>query len=169
MIEQYLVGIHAFIVHHVQRTFGALELELVRQVDQRRHVALLGDLQLGPNRVLLGIGLGIKPDLADRHAGFPLAILFDDRQHFRGQRHVVRLARVHCDTGEMIDPVISRALGFPVDDQFKIIDKRSHAGPRRTQPECRLNHGFNTRQRHPLVVVGDTGNHVTVRIDDSHG
>ena len=69
----------------------------------------------------------------------------------------------------MLDAAPACPLRLELDELLEVVAEPVHAAAVEPGPEGRFAHGDATHARHPLVIVGDAGNHVDVGVDEVHG
>src|SRR5438309_2308090 len=169
VVDEHALGREADLADDGQRPLDAPYLVAVRGVDEGGQVVRPRQLELGREVALLARGDGGAADLgAAEHAVLPEASR-QDRHDPRVHPVVVGFLRVQRQGAVVAHAELLGAEALPADDRVEVVDEGADRRPRLPEPEGRLEYGDDARQGHPLVVVGDSGEHVGVRLEHAHG
>ena len=168
VVDQHAIGRKAKRFDERERANRAAFLVPVRCMDQHRQVELPRQLDLPAKDPLFGVGLIVEADLADSHDTVLHEKARKHVEHVTGQAGIIGLLGIETHGAEVLDAELAGSKSLPSEQTVEVVDERSDAGSRLTQPEGGLDDRDDPRGRHGLVVVGRARRHVHVRIDDVH-
>ena len=115
-------------------------------------------------------GVLVEADLADaEHVGL-VEELGDDGDDFARQLDVLGFLGVDAQPGVMADAELGGPLRLDLGEMAEVIAKALGGAAIEPGPEGRLADGDAAALGHAMVVVGDAGDHVDVRVDvGGHG
>ncbi len=110
----------------------------------------------------------VQADLADAEHVGPIEELGDHGDHLAGQLDVLGLLGVDAQPGVMADAELGGPFRLDLGQVAEVVAEAVDGAAVEAGPEGRLADGDAAALGHAVVVVGDAGDHVDVRIDVIH-
>lgn len=168
MIDDDAVGVHGFVAKDGDGSLSAAEFVDVGQVDDDRHLAGLGDAQLGDEGFFLVRRDVVESDFAEGHTARMIEVGWQAGDDLVGEAVVFRFLGVEGNGGEVIDAEAAGTDGFEFEDEIEVIEEGSGVAAIGAQPEGWFNASPDSGIVHGLIVIGGAGIHVDVWLDDLH-
>ena len=168
MVDQYFRYVDALVPYHIRSPLDPFFLIHMGKMDDDGHIFPVCDRKLALECRTLVFRDIVQPDLSERDTAGMIQIRFDPVDHFIRQHSIFRLFRVQRNRGVMINAETARADRLELQNQLKIIEERSCVTAVASHPERGLDTGADARPEHCLIVIGRSGIHMDMRLND-HG